>query len=423
MRKKVVLAFSGGISSCYCAKFLIETKKLEVHAVTVNTGNFTQEELKEIEKKALLLGAKDHTVLEETNKYYESCIRYLIFGNLLKNNAYPLSLSSQRVFEAISVAGYAKTIHADFLAHGCKGKGNDQVRFDLIFNTLVPGIEILTPLTEKLISRKEEIMFLHSFNFNVEGSKNKYFVNKGLWGTLIVGKETLTSKENRPETAFPNELTDTNAQDIILTFEKGEIKAINGVFFNSPVEAIYELDMLATPFGIGRNIHVGESIMGIKGRIAFEGGAPLVIIKAHNMLEKHVLAKWQLYWKEQLSAWYGNLLHEGQFLDPVMRNIERFLEDTQKNVSGEVYVSLAPQRFTVTGVKSPFDLMSDKFGSFDQMESTWTSDDVKGFSKITGNHVSIWHKVNGIKMSIEGQLNQSNESTVQINNHSSLLED
>ncbi len=409
MKKKVVLAFSGGISSSYCAKFLLESKQLEVHTVMVNTGSFTIEELIEIEKKAKLLGVKSHTSLEQTNTYYESCIKYLIFGNLLKNDAYPLSVSAQRATEAISVANHAKSIHADYLSHGSKGTGNDQVRFDLIFNTLAPDIEIITPISENKVSRNEEIEFLNTFKVQLNVQKDNYFVNKGLWGTLVGGKETLTSADDLPETAFPTKLRKNKPLDIILKFEKGELKALNGIFYKTPVEAIYELTNLASPFAIGRNIHVGDTIMGIKGKIAFEAGAPLVIIKAHHMLEKHVLGKWQLYWKEQLSVWYGNLLHEGQFLDPVMRNIECFLKDTQTNVTGEVYVTLGPQQFTVKGIKSPFDLMSAKFGSFEEMENTWTGEDVKGFSKITGNHISIWHKINGIKMNKEAQINESIE--------------
>ncbi|MDQ3191718.1 MAG: argininosuccinate synthase [Bacteroidota bacterium] len=415
MRKKVVLAFSGGISSSYCAKFLMESKQLEVHTVTVNTGSFTEQELTEIEKKALSLGVKSHTNLEQTNAYYGFCIKYLIYGNLLKNNAYPLSLSAQRATEAIGVANHAKSIHADFLSHGSTGTGNDQVRFDLIFSTLAPDIKIITPISENKISRAEEIEFLQTFKFQVNVKKDQYFMNRGLWGTLVGGKEALTSTDDLPEGAYPTKLTNNKPQDIVLRFEKGELKAVNGLFYKSPIEAIHELTNLVAPFAIGRNLHVGDTIMGIKGKIAFEAGAPLVIIKAHHMLEKHVLGKWQLYWKEQLSVWYGNLLHEGQFLDPVMRNIECFLEDTQKNVTGEVYVRLGAQQFTVKGVSSPYDLMSKKFGSFEEMENSWTKEDVKGFSKITGNHVSIWHKINGIKMNKEAQLDETLEKPININ--------
>jgi argininosuccinate synthase len=291
------------------------------------------------------------------------------------------------------IGNYAKSIGASAVAHGSTGAGNDQVRFDMVFNILCPDVEIITPIRDMKLSREAEIEFLKSHGVNMNFEKAKYSINKGIWGTSVGGKETLNSKDYLPEDAFPTQLTKQGKEQVSLQFEKGELIGINGKKFKSPVLAIQELSKLANPYAIGRDIHVGDTIIGIKGRVGFEAAAPLIIIKAHHLLEKHTLTKWQLYWKDQLSAWYGNWLHEGQFLDPVMRNIESFLEETQKNVSGEVFVTLQPYNFQVTGIESPFDLMSAKFGSYGEMNNGWTGEDVRGFAKIFGNQTSIYHQV------------------------------
>jgi len=393
--KKVVLAFSGGLDTSYCVKYLTEELNLEVHSAIVNTGGFTSEELQEIERRAYNLGVTKHLTLDETDDYYTSCIRYLIFGNVLKNNTYPLSVSAERVYQALAIARYAKEIQADYVAHGSTGAGNDQVRFDMIFNIMIPEVEILTPIRDLKLSRQEEIDFLKKHGVEMNFEKAAYSINKGLWGTSVGGKETLTSYGYLPEEAFPTQLTKQEPEEIKLVFEKGELKGINEQQFESPVAAIQKLSEIAGPFAIGRDIHVGDTIIGIKGRVGFEAAAPLIIIKSHHALEKHVLTKWQLYWKDQLAVWYGNLLHEGQYLDPVMRNIEKFLTDTQDTVKGIVTVALAPYRFHVVGIESPHDLMSSKFGSYGEMNNTWSGEDVKGFSKIFGNQTMIHHKVNG----------------------------
>ena len=392
--KKVVLAFSGGLDTSYCVKYLSETQNLEVYSAIVNTGGFTTEELQEIERRAYALGVKQHLTLDETDDYYNSCIRYLIFGNVLKNNTYPLSVSAERVYQALAIARYAKEINADFVAHGSTGAGNDQVRFDMIFNIMIPDIQILTPIRDLKLSRQQEIDFLKEHGVEMNFEKAAYSINKGLWGTSVGGKETLTSYGYLPEEAWPTQLTKHNPEEVKLLFEKGELKGINDQRFDNPVEAIQKLSEIAAPFGVGRDIHVGDTIIGLKGRVGFEAAAPMVIIKGHHALEKHVLTKLQLYWKDQLAVWYGNLLHEGQFLDPVMRNIEKFLEDTQLTVSGTVTVGLAPYRFYVIGIESPHDLMSSKFGSYGEMNNTWSGEDVKGFSKIFGNQTMIYQKVN-----------------------------
>ncbi|HCN82149.1 MAG TPA: argininosuccinate synthase [Sphingobacteriaceae bacterium] len=393
MKKKVVLAFSGGLDTSFCCIYLTQDRDLEVHTVIVNTGGFSDEELKAIEERAYSLGVTSHAVVDETGNYYQNCIKYLVFGNVLKNATYPLSVSAERVSQATAIANYVKTIGADYVAHGSTGAGNDQVRFDMIFNILIPGVEIITPIRDLKLSREAEIEYLKNHGVEYSAEKARYSINKGIWGTSVGGKETLTSHDTLPEEAWPTQVSETEPRKIELTFEKGELVGIDGEGMSS-VHAIQKLQAIAQPYGIGRDIHVGDTIIGIKGRVGFEAAAPMIIIKAHHTLEKHTLTKWQLSWKDQLSSFYGNWLHEGQFHDPIMRNIEAFLTDTQKTVSGKVFVQLFPYRFQIVGIESKHDLMSSKFGSYGEMNNAWTGEDVKGFSKIFGNQVMIYHKVN-----------------------------
>lgn len=395
MKKKVVLAYSGGLDTSFCCIYLTQDLGMEVHSVIVNTGGFSNEELMTVEKRAYEMGVTSHHVVDETINFYDTCIRYLIYGNVLKNNTYPLSVSAERVSQATAIANYAKEIGAEYVAHGSTGAGNDQVRFDMIFNILVPEVKILTPIRDLKLSREAEIQYLKDHGVVMNFEKNKYSINKGIWGTSVGGKETLTSHQGLPEDAWPTQVTKTETKQLTLTFEKGEFIGIDDVKYNHPTEAIQALQAIAQPYGIGRDIHVGDTIIGIKGRVGFEAAAPIIIIKAHHTLEKHVLTKWQLSWKDQLSTFYGNWLHEGQFHDPIMRNIEAFLSDTQVNVSGKVFVELNPYRFTVIGIESDHDLMSNKFGTYGEMNNSWSGEDVKGFSKIFGNQVMIYHKVNG----------------------------
>jgi argininosuccinate synthase len=392
--KKVVLAYSGGLDTTYCAIYLKKIKGLEVHALTVNTGGFSSEELEAIEKRAKALGVASFKSVDVTQDYYQSCIRFLIYGNVLKNATYPLSVSAERMVQAIAVAKYVQEMGAAYVAHGSTGAGNDQVRFDMVFTGMVPETTILTPIRDLKLSREQEIQFLRKNGVEMNFEKARYSINKGLWGTSVGGRETLNSKDYLPEDAWPTPMTAKEVKKIALGFEKGELHSVDNQFFDHPVRAIQHLQSIAQPYGIGRDIHVGDTIIGIKGRVGFEAAAPLIIIKAHHLLEKHTLTKWQLYWKDQLSSWYGNWLHEGQMLDPTMRNIEKFLEDSQLTVSGNVYVTLEPYRFTVTGIESPHDLMSSKFGSYGEMNSGWSGDDVKGFAKIFGNQTAIFHKIN-----------------------------
>ena len=394
MKEKVVLAFSGGLDTSYCVKYLSNEKDLEVHSAIVDTGGFTDTELAEIEARAKNLGVTSHTVLDEVQTYYDKCIRFLIFGNILKNNTYPLSVSAERVFQALAIAQYAQKVGARYIAHGSTGAGNDQVRFDLAFHILAPEIEVITPIRDQQLSREEEIAYLKANGVDVLWEKAQYSINQGLWGTSVGGKETLNSWDSLPEEAYPTQLTTSKeSESVELGFQSGELLSVNGENFSHPVPAIRKLQEIAVPFAIGRDIHVGDTIIGIKGRVGFEAAAPLIIIKAHHLLEKHVLTKWQMYWKEQLANWYGMLLHEGQYLDPVMRNIEGFLADTQEHVSGNVRVKLHPYRFQVEGIQSPHDLMSAKFGTYGEMNRAWSGEDVKGFTHILANASKIYHQV------------------------------
>jgi len=391
---EIVLAYSGGLDTTYCAVYLSKIKGYDVHAVTINTGAFSVEDIEALEKKALAIGAVSFKCIDVRERYYEDCIKYLIFGNVLKNGTYPLSVSAERVIQAISVAGYAKSLGISTIAHGSTGAGNDQIRFDMIFNHLIPDVQIITPIRDEKLSREAEIDFLKSQGVAYDFEKAAYSINKGIWGTSVGGKETLTSSQNLPEDAWPTQVTETGQKDITLSFVKGELRSIDGIAFSHPVEAIEYLQQLAQPYGIGRDVHVGDTIIGIKGRVGFEAAAPLIIIKAHHLLEKHVLTKWQLSWKDQLSGWYGNWLHEGQMLDPIMKDIEAFFESSQKMVSGDVYVSLLPYRFVLNGINSQHDLMSAKHGTYGEMNQGWTGEDVKGFTKIFGNQTSIYYQVN-----------------------------
>ena len=393
MGNKVVLGFSGGLDTSYCVKYLSEDKGYEVHSIIVNTGGFSEDELKQIEAHAYKLGVKTHTAVNAVKGYYDRIIKYLIYGNVLKNNTYPLSVSAERLSQALHIAEHVKKLSADAVAHGSTGAGNDQVRFDMIFHIMIPGVEIITPIRDLKLSREEEIAYLKNKKVEMNFEKSMYSINKGLWGTSVGGKETLSSKGMLPEEAWPTQVSESKSQEVILGFERGEFKTINDKLFSHPSEAIQYLQTIAGPYGIGRDIHVGDTIIGIKGRVGFEAAAPMVILKAHHALEKHVLTKWQLNWKDQLAQFYGNWLHEGQILDPVMRDIEAYFENSQQNVTGKVFVQLMPYRFQVTGIESKYDLMSSKFGKYGEMNTGWSGEDVRGFSKIFGNQVSIWNSI------------------------------
>lgn len=391
--KKLVLAYSGGLDTSYCAVHLSQDLGYEVHAVSVNTGGFTDIEIADIEEKALAMGASTYKNIDAIAYYYDTVVKYLIFGNVLKNNTYPLSVSAERIVQALKIIEYAKNIGADYIAHGSTGAGNDQIRFDMIFQTLAPNIAIITPIRDQKLSRQEEIDYLKSKGIETSWEKAKYSINKGLWGTSVGGEETLTSEQPLPESAYPSQLEKTEECTVKLTFKKGELVAVDGKE-GTPFKNIELLDTLASAYAIGRDIHVGDTIVGIKGRVGFEAAAALIIIKAHHLLEKHTLTKWQLQHKEYLSSFYGMHLHEGLYLEPVMRNIEAFLESSQQQVSGTVSVQLKPYHFSLNGIVSKHDLMQAKFGSYGEMNTAWTADDAKGFIKILGNQNKIYQQVN-----------------------------
>ena len=393
MSKKVILGFSGGLDTTYCVKYLSEEKGYEVHSIIVNTGGFTEEELTHIEQHAHALGVASHTTVNAVKSYYDRIIRFLVYGNVLKNNTYPLSVSAERLSQAIHIAEHAQKLGADAVAHGSTGAGNDQVRFDMVFHIMIPGVEIITPIRDLKLSREQEIEYLQSKGVNMNAEKAMYSINKGLWGTSVGGKETLHSNGMLPEEAWPTPLTKEGHEEVVLHFKQGELLGVNEKEFKHPVEAIQALQQIAGGFAIGRDIHVGDTIIGIKGRVGFEAAAPLIILKAHHALEKHVLSKWQLQWKDQLAQFYGNWLHEGQILDPVMRDIEAYLTNSQQQVTGKVFVQLLPYRFQVTGIESPFDLMNSKFGKYGEMNTGFTGQDVRGFTRIFGNQVGIYHRV------------------------------
>ncbi len=393
MKEKVLLAFSGGLDTSFCAMYLAKEKDYEVHTAVANTGGFSNEDLKVIEDKAYRLGAKSHVALDITKEYYEKSIRYMVFGNVLRNGTYPISVSSERIFQAIAIINYAKEIGAQYVAHGSTGAGNDQVRFDLTFDVLAPDIKILTPTRDMVLTREYEINYLKEHGYEADFKKMEYSINKGLWGTSIGGKETLKSDQTLPEHAYPSQVEKNGEETVTISFEKGEICAVNGNESEDKIKLINDLEAIASKYGIGRDMHIGDTIIGIKGRVGFEAAAPMLIINAHKMLEKHTLTKWQQYWKDQLGNWYGMFLHEAQYLEPVMRDIERFLENSQQNVTGTVIVKLRPYSYTLVGVDSPYDLMKTDFGEYGEVNRAWSADDVKGFTKILGNQMKIYYNV------------------------------
>ncbi|MCC2547872.1 argininosuccinate synthase [Hymenobacter sp. BT175] len=388
MKKKVVLAYSGGLDTSFCAVYLTRELGLEVHTVIVNSGGFSQEELAAIEKRAYELGSSKHEVIDVTQRFYQDCLRYLIFGNILKNDTYPLSVSAERMFQSLALAEYAREHKADFIAHGSTGAGNDQVRFDVAFSVIAPNTEIITPIRDLKLSRQAEIDFLNQHGFEMSWEKAKYSINKGIWGTSVGGVETLTSHQALPGSAYPTQLSATEPTSIQITFEKGEPVALNGEQLN-PVALIQALNELAGTYAIGRDTHVGDTILGIKGRVGFEAPAPLILLKAHHLLEKHTSSRWQLLHKDYVANWYGTLLHEAQYLDPVMRDFEALLTSSQERVSGTVFVTLKPYQFELQGIESRYDMMRSKVATYGEENDAWDGRDAKGFIKIFSNQLRI----------------------------------
>lgn len=386
---KIVLAYSGGLDTSYCARYLSREENFEVHAVSVNTGGFTEQEICEISQNSKKIGAASYKNIDAVTSFYQKVIKFLIFGNVLKNSTYPLSVSAERIIQAMEIVSYAREIGAGYIAHGSTGAGNDQVRFDMIFGILAPEIKIITPIRDKKLTRQQEIDYLRESGVEMNWEQAKYSINKGLWGTSVGGAETLTSNRPLPEHAFPSQLQQQESRRLVLTFTKGELTAIDKK--ENPGEKNIEiLEEIASAYAIGRDIHVGDTIIGIKGRVGFEAAAALITIKAHHLLEKHTLSKWQLQHKDYIANWYGTHLHEGQYLDPVMRDFEALLASSQEQVSGDVYVRLDPYRFILEGVESPNDLMDSGFGKYGEENNAWTAEDAKGFIKIQSNQGKIF---------------------------------
>ena len=390
-KKKVVVAFSGGLDTSYTVMYLAKEKGYEVHAACANTGGFSEEQLKANEENAYRLGATKYVTLDVTREYYDKSLKYMIWGNVLRNGTYPISVSSERIFQGMAIARYAREIGADAIAHGSTGAGNDQVRFDMTFLVMCPDMEIITLTRDGNLSRKEEVDYLNFHGFDADFAKLKYSYNVGIWGTSICGGEILDSREGLPEAAYLKQITRTGSEILSLGFSGGELCSVNGKAYDDRIEAIKAVEEIGAAYGIGRDMHVGDTIIGIKGRVGFEAAAPMLIIGAHKFLEKFTLSKWQQYWKDQVANWYGMFLHESQYLEPVMRDIEAMLESSQRNVNGTVTLELRPWSFSTVGVDSPDDLVKSKLGEYGETQKGWTAEDAKGFIKVLSTPLRVYY--------------------------------
>jgi len=391
----IVLAFSGGLDTSFCVPYLRETFDEPIITVTVNTGAITDADAERLHGRSKELGAAEHHLIDGRDQLFADHLRYLIMGNVLRGGVYPLCVGSERVVQARKIVSVARKLGARAIAHGSTGAGNDQVRFDVALQLLADDLEIITPIRDNHLTRHHTTVFLKERGFSVPGSTTRYSINAGLWGTTVGGAETLGTRHPLPEEAYPG-TTAVNAnteshRDVKVTFKKGIPVALDDAEM-AAVPLIESLNDIGLRFGAGRDIHVGDTILGVKGRVAFEAPAPLILVTAHRELEKVVLTKWQRYQKDHLADFYGMLLHEGQHFDPVMRDIEVFLLSSQEVVSGEVFVRLAHGSVTVQGCESPYSMFNTGVATYGEESAYWSGRDARGFCRITGMQAFLAHK-------------------------------
>lgn len=376
----VVLAFSGGLDTSYCVPRLAE-RGFEVQTAFVNTGGATPADTAAIADQARAVGAAAHHEVDARVPVFTRFIRPLIQGNVLRGEVYPLSVAAERTQQAISVTEVARRVGATAVAHGSTGAGNDQIRFDIAFRVLAPELDIITPIRDEALSRDRAIAYLEARRLPVPARASAYSINRGLWGTTWGGGWTHDTWAGPPSELADPPAAVPDPLEVVVRWEAGTPVALDGETLDGPT-LVERLSALAARFGIGRNIHVGETALGIKGRIGFEAGAALMLIAAHRELEKLVLTKWQVFWKDQLGRFYGDRLHEGHYFDPALRDIEALFEQSQQRVVGETRVRLAAGRFMVTGARSPFSMMDPEVATYGEENRLWTGQEARDFARV-----------------------------------------
>lgn len=377
----LALAFSGGLDTSYCVPRLAELG-WTVHTVFVNTGGSGDAERAAIRAQALAVGAGEHHEIDARALVYDRFVRYLVQGNVLRGEVYPLSVAAERTQQALSVIDVARRIGAGAVAHGSTGAGNDQIRFDVALRVLAPELEIVTPIRDESIKREQAIAYLRARGLPVPEKAGSYSINRGLWGTTWGGGWTHDTWAGPPAELLDPPADAPATSEIVIRWEQGLPVAVGDRALAGPA-LIEHLGDLAASYGIGRNIHVGETALGIKGRIGFEAGAALMLIAAHRELEKLVLTKWQTFWKDQLGRFYGDRLHEGHYFDPALRDIEAMITSSQQRVTGETRLRLAPGRFQVVGTRSPHSMMDPAVATYGEENLLWTGDEARAFARVS----------------------------------------